>query len=47
MKIKNHLLKYIDFHFIKYLNEICRFIYDHYNVEINEIIMCSILKRRK
>ena len=46
-KMKTHLLQWIDFHSINYLNEMCWFIYDHYDVEINEQIMCKTLKRFK
>ena len=43
--MKLHLFDYIDLHFIKYLNEMCWFIFDMYDVVVNETIICRILKR--
>lgn len=45
--IKTSLFKYINLHFIKYLNEMCWFVFDMYNVIMNEITIYKILKRRK
>ena len=45
--MKTNLFEYINLYFIKYLNEIYWFVFDMYNVIVNEITICKILKRRK
>lgn len=46
-EMETHLLQWIDLHPTKYLDEMCWFIYDHYDVEVSEQTMCRTLKRLK
>ena len=46
-KMKNFLLEYINLHSIKYLNEMCWYVYDEFDIVVSEFILCKMLKRRK
>ena len=45
--MKDHLLEWIDEHPTKYIDEMCWFIYDHYDISVSERTIQKLLKRRK
>lgn len=46
-EMEAHLLEYINLHPTKYLDEMCWFLFDIYDVSVSEATVCRVLKRHK